>query len=827
MIIDRICAFNVRELRRHPGRTAMLLAVVAISATLLVAVFGIAGSITGSSDRLVAGIGGNASLEVSGVTDTGFPEALLRDIAKVPGVDAAVPMLRTSVGKPSERVVLLGVNKKVRAMLSPLQRAVQGKIGPMVTQPDRVAVGAGSGHKEGDSFPLGNGKVTVAAVIAGADADRVNDGNFIVGPLPLIQSLTDRVGMIDSVLVITAPDTDLGQVRQGLADVVGARAVVAEPTFRSAQSTGPVAIMRTLMLSAASTALVVAGFLIFNAMSMAITQRRPAISMLRAIGADKLQMVLDLLLEAGLIGLVGGLLGSALGVVIGRQAIGVLPAALLQGYESRTEYILPGYAIPIGVAACVVVTVGAAALAARQVYKVEPVEALAPIGVSAADAVGLRSRLVAGVIGAGLVAAAGLVGSRDLGRASVAAIAIVLLGEIALCFAFAGPIVKWAAKVARGLGAPGALAAATIERAPRRVWATFMTVQIALAITVQTTGANFNAIDSTEASFSSLRDRDYFVSSAGPGVFPTAPILPQGAESKIASIPGVRGVFPAQMAFATVRGRRVLIQGIAPGAVAPPVSAMTAQVREQVLAGDGVVIARDIARSLRLRAGDELALATPTGERRVRVLQVVPYFSLLGGVVSMSLTHLRQWFHRPGSTILAVSLRPGADRASVAGAIRDKLPADIYVYSGQEAASAVGVSLAQGTVLITVMAWIVVGVASVALFNTLMLSVLERRRELGVLRAMGSSRRFALGTILAEGAGVGVVGGAIGAALGAANQYLSTSALTHVLSVDVVYKPSLMVLLFACAAFALTLLGAIPPAVRAARLDIVAAVAAD
>jgi len=409
----------------------------------------------------------------------------------------------------------------------------------------------------------------------------------------------------------------------------------------------------------------------------------------------------------------------------------------------------------------------------------------------------------------------------------VAAIAIVLLGEIALCFAFAGPIVDWAAKAARGFGAPGALAAATIERAPRRVWATFMTVQIALAITVQTTGANLNTIDSTEASFSSLRDRDFFVSSCGPGVFPTAPILPQDAQSKIASIPGVAGVFPAQMAFGTVGGRRVLIQGLAPGAVAPPVSAMTSQVREQVLAGHGVVVARDIARSLRLRVGDELALATPTGERRVRVLQVVPYFSLLGGVVSMSLTHLRQWFERPGSTILAISLTPGADRANVAAAIRDKLPADVYVYSGQEAASAVGASLAQGTVLITVMAWIVVGVASVALFNTLMLSVLERRRELGVLRAMGSSRRFALGTILAEGAGVGVVGGAIGAALGAANQYLSTSALTHVLSIDVVYQPSLMALLFACAAFALTLLGAIPPAVRAARLDIVAAVAVD
>src|SRR5215207_8898141 len=134
MIVDRMRVFNMRELRRHPGRTGMSLAVVAISATLLVAVFGIAGSITGSADRLVAGVGGNANLEVSGVTDTGFPESVRLDVAKVPGVASAVPMLRTSIGPPSERVVLLGVDDSIRAMLSDLQRAVQDQIGPLVTQ---------------------------------------------------------------------------------------------------------------------------------------------------------------------------------------------------------------------------------------------------------------------------------------------------------------------------------------------------------------------------------------------------------------------------------------------------------------------------------------------------------------------------------------------------------------------------------------------------------------------------------------------------------------------------------------------------------------------
>jgi putative ABC transport system permease protein len=107
------------------------------------------------------------------------------------------------------------------------------------------------------------------------------------------------------------------------------------------------------------------------------------------------------------------------------------------------------------------------------------------------------------------------------------------------------------------------------------------------------------------------------------------------------------------------------------------------------------------------------------------------------------------------------------------------------------------------------------------------LSVLERRRELGVLRAMGASRRFVLRTVLAEAAGIGIVGAAIGAAFGAVNQYLTTSALSSVLSIDVVYAASVLAVVFGCAAFALTLLGAIPPAVRAARLDIVDAVAVD
>ena len=250
---------------------------------------------------------------------------------------------------------------------------------------------------------------------------------------------------------------------------------------------------------------------------------------------------------------------------------------------------------------------------------------------------------------------------------------------------------------------------------------------------------------------------------------------------------------------------------------------MNPRVLQQMLAGDGVVVSREIARDLGIRAGDELTLPTPTGERRVRVLEVVPYFSLFGGArLDEPDTNAR--VVRP-ARVDDSGRQAGARRGSRRGRGGDPGSAarrrrSCTRVKRQWPPSARGWSRPRR--LIDAMAWIVVFVASIALLNTLMLSVLERRRELGVMRAMGASRRFVLRTVIAEAAGIGTVGAVIGAAFGAVNQYLTTSALTNVLSIDVVYAASVLAIVFACAAFALTLLGAIPPAVRAARLDIVA-----
>ena len=122
---------------------------------------------------------------------------------------------------------------------------------------------------------------------------------------------------------------------------------------------------------------------------------------------------------------------------------------------------------------------------------------------------------------------------------------------------------------------------------------------------------------------------------------------------------------------------------------------------------------------------------------------------------------------------------------------------------------------------------IVVLVAAVALLNTLTLSVLERRREIGVLRAMGSSRRFTLRMVLVEALGIGLVGGVLGLVFGATDQWLFSLVSGEMMSFQVSFRPSAMVLVFTIGAVAISLLGSVPPARRAGRLNIIEAVSVD
>jgi putative ABC transport system permease protein len=827
---SRLKVLNVRELRTHWGRAVASVVVVAVSAALLVAVLGVSGSITGSIDRLATSIGGDANLEVSGITGEGFDESLLGTVSGVENVTAAVPLVRTRVTANALPALLLGLGQNASELHSDLQTAITDQLrsgSPVTSAPNGVVVGAGLGIAKGDQFLIaGSTTVTAVAVVDGDAARRLNDAHFVIAPLALAQQISGRAQRLDSILLFTDPHVDVARVRAAVTTAIEGRAVVATPSFRAAQASSSFAILQAMTLLAASVSLVVAAFLSYNAMSIAIAQRRPIISTMRALGGRRRTIMSDMLAEAALVGLLGGAIGSVCGVAIGYAAIGELPSTMVQTLDARIEYVLPIWVVPLAVMACIVASVTASALAARQVHCVAPIEAMAPSGAATSDAGSRRLRVASGIAGAMLLVATILIVTGDLGRIAMASIALAFIGFSLLCFAFSGPIIKAAAAVARRFGAAGVLGAATIERAPRRMWVAMMTVLTAVVTTVAVTGATSNAVDSTVASFASIAKADLWVSSAAATDYSSS-LLPQDTAANVAAVPGVESVVPDQMAFATVGDTRVMLLGIAPGSHRDIYTSLAPRDRQKLLAGEGVALSRDLGQSMGVAPGDQIALQTPTGEREVQVLALVPYFSGMTGTVAMSLDAMRGWFLRPGASDLEITIEAGAHAPSVRAAIRKVVSPETFVYSGDEALAGVASALDQVIAVITIIAWIVVVVSAVTLLNTLMLSVLDRRREIGVLRAIGATRSFTLKAILAEAAGIGIVGGLLGLVIGAVIQYLTSVALTNVLSIDVAWQPSASMIFIGLGALAICLLGSVPPAVRAARLNIVAAVSVD
>jgi putative ABC transport system permease protein len=169
-------------------------------------------------------------------------------------------------------------------------------------------------------------------------------------------------------------------------------------------------------------------------------------------------------------------------------------------------------------------------------------------------------RITTGVVAVAVFAVALFVVITQRGIAAFVAMSAVFSAEIALGFALTAPIVDATAATARIFGSVGALAAATIERAPRRVWATVMTVLIAVVTTVAITGTNNDMIRSARGIFSPVAGVPVWVSANPPDSFPTD-ALPQGLSEKVAAVPGVGRVTEGAFGFAEVGSTRVMLDG--------------------------------------------------------------------------------------------------------------------------------------------------------------------------------------------------------------------------------------------------------------------------
>jgi putative ABC transport system permease protein len=823
----RFKMLNLRYAFAHWKRSLSCVVAVMIASALLVAIAGIYSSLTKSVATMSENLYGRAAFEVTGAADSGLPESLVEELRGINGVAAAEPIMRATLNVPRPGVTLLGVSPNIRVLDNrvgnELVRQAEDDT-PQGSLADGAIAGPGLGIAAGGSVEVNSVPVHVVFVPKGDLAERYNGGDYLIVPLQVAQQLLNQAGRASSVFIVAKPDADLNELSAQLVRVVNHRAVVAEPQFRVAQTDSSLSVTRNVLLLVGSIALVVAMFIVFNTMNMAVVQRRPMIATLRALGAQRGQLARDLLLEVSLMGFLGGCVGAPLGLALGYFAIKRLPPLLVQSVDVKPEFFFPGNAIVIVVVLGVIACVLGAAWPTAAVFNASAISAMRPAELDSSGSDRSKANLLGVFVGTLLMVAAFLSALWLHDEKAFIGGVLVVVGVLVLCWSLRPVIVGTCSRLAAMMGPSGQVSRSTMTQAAKRTWANVVIVLIAVALGSVTNGLLSNVVGSTANFFSPLEGAAVYLATASKDVLPVGPLLPNGVDEQVREIPGVEFVVPVQYAYVNVGTDRVLVVGGDPGTVTPAFSLMEPSVRAKVEAGDGVVVSRPLARRLDLAVGDRLTLSSPSGEKSVDVVGVVEYLTTESGMIALSLANMRTWFQRDGATYLEVHVADAKDAPAVQQQLQKVAASNgLFAYSGKEAVDSARSAVAQIGSLAVFVQWIVALLAAMALFNAFMISVIERRREIGVLRAMGASRGYIAKSILIESSSTALLGGVLGLLASVVVHRLGTLIMSTVTAITVQFAISPLVLLNVVVAVILCWSGALFPALRASKSRIVEA----
>ncbi|CCB72774.1 putative ABC transporter permease protein [Streptantibioticus cattleyicolor NRRL 8057 = DSM 46488] len=582
----------------------------------------------------------------------------------------------------------------------------------------------------------------------------------------------------------------------------------------------------TTLLSFAAVALFVCCFLIANTFTMLVAQRTRETGLLRAVGASRRQVTARVLTEALVVGAAASLAGVAAGIALA-AALRPYAGALDKGaaLPSGGPLSVPWYTLAVPLLAGVATTLAASWLPARRAARIAP---LAALRATHAPAPG-RTTLVRGVVGALLTTSgvAAVLGGAAMRRVQDGAPVLTLgavaatTGAVALLPLLLRPVHAVAAPALRATGTAGALAARTSARDVRRVCAAAapLVIGVTLVAALTMVAAGSQAAADEQGAHVLTADYQVTMDDLGP--------LSDGVERTLAATPGVTATASVREASATVDGTDEYVTAL-------PARAVPALLRPRFTAGGprgfggtGVLVSDDQATANGWTVGTRLPARLPDGTRvRLTVVGVYRSDDLLTGVLLDS-AELAGHGTAVTKRVLVTTDRPAgpAVRAALSRALGDS-PA-LRVDSSDDLSRASADATRRMLGLPYGLLGVSVAVAFLGIANTLALSVTERRREIGMLRAIGMDRAGVRAMVRWEAVFITFFGGAVGMALGvfvgwAAGRLLGGGLVGYSYALPV---PRLLTVVAAAALAGVA--ASLWPAHRAARTEVLAAVGAE
>jgi putative ABC transport system permease protein len=775
-------ALVLGPLREHPGRLVLTVFAIALGVALGVAVHLINASAVNEFRIAARDLAGQADVLVRG-SKAGFNETIYSDVARMRGVAAANPALELDVQLAGRRdsIRILAFDPLRAAQVQPALLPERNSLVAELLEDDAVWLSPEAAHwlelKIGDEVALTVGTAAHRFRVAGLLPHDAYRQRLAVMDIATAQWRLARLGQLNRIDVKLASGTNIEAFKRELRDRLPAGVQVITPDDEAQRSGEVSRAYRTNLDMLALVSLFTGAFLIFSTQALALLRRRTQLALMRALGVTRAALVTYLLAEAFVVGAAGAACGLALGYAVAHYALATLGADLGAGYfrtiaasvELSTAALLAF--LTIGIAIAIV----GAALPAWDVAQRPPARALRAGDEEDPASVRLKPRDAALILLA--IPSAFIPPVNGLPIGGYAAVTLVLIGSVLVLPTLA---MRTLGLLPVPFRMPAAVAIAQIRGTPRQAAISIAAIVISVSLMVSMLIMVTSFRQSLDAWLERMLPADLYLRAGAGGE--TGFLSPE-EQSMIAGTPGVRRVD-------FLRSHSVLLDPVrAP--VTLLARAISPENAESILplsgpsvtppTGEYPIWVSEVAAELHgIRAGDRIALPVGGTSRVYFVAGIWRDYARQNGAIVLAREH---YIELTGDR-LANDAWLWLEDATTASVVRSAIRARLAESAGMEMSSmqevrAASLALFDRTFAVTYAleaAAILVGLLGVSM--SFSAQAIARRREFGVLRHLGMTRRQIAAMLAAEG----TVVTALGAAFGAATGWILSLILIHVIN---------------------------------------------
>ena len=790
------------------------------------------GLFTASSAQTDAVIQGKKIVDFSSSGAATVPESLLAKVRALPEVGAAsgavspeashVADILDSKGKAVGLESIGGSYDPAGAQFSPLKL----KTGAWANGPEQVVIDAGTAEKE--HYAIGAPVVIstlgekhtyeVTGTASFGATDSLGFATIAAWDTKTAQQLLHREGRFDTISIAakegTSPAELVTAVKPLLSDTLEVQDSAAQSKEDAKDLNSGLDFLRYILLGFAGIALLVGAFVIFNTLSITVAQRTREFATLRTLGGSRKQVMRSVVAEGFAIGVLASVLGLVAGIGLAKGMFSLFAALGLELPDAST--VVQPRTIVLSIVVGTVVTLVASILPARRATRVPPIAAVREGSTLPPSRLAAHS-LKAGLVVAGVSVASVLAGL--FGGLSGAGTALTLGGGVLGLFAGMALLApRLVAPLARIVGWPGRriggvageLAGANAVRNPGRTASTAAALMIGLTLVTLVAVLASSLTQGTQDGVKKAVHADYVVGGKDGSMFRSA----EG--DKLELIDGVDSTSHVRSDTVIAGGKEQVVTGIDPATIGRFFAFKWTKGSLEGLGDDGAIVSEQYAKAKHLTVGDTIAVTAPSGDKAKLVVRGIhdPKAELLKDI-SISQTAFDALTPQPRNAMTFLDADDAAGR-QIKSAVNGY--GDATFHTGAGFAKASTKDMATMLAMLYVLLGFSVLVSLFGMVNTLVLSVFERTREIGMLRTIGMTRRQARKMIRHESIITALIGAALGLGVGT-----SLAALVMAKWHLPVAIPVQTLLAFTMIAVVAGIGAAVMPARRASRLNVLEA----